>query len=195
MATQGGVVCLALAYLADNVSEGKRVSAFGVLSGVIFAAYVGGTFAARLLSTTHIFQISAVISTLAAIYMVIFLKETTRETDDALEQPILNSTENDDVDNSCKAPKKKEFIGKIPSPRDIFRMLKSSTTFSLAAFVAFFNSLAETGLEACLLYFLKARFHFKKDQFADVLLIAYVGATISNMLFMPTLGPKIGEDI
>ncbi|KAL3613926.1 hypothetical protein CASFOL_042000 [Castilleja foliolosa] len=194
MVTQGGVICLALAYLADNVSEGKRVSAFGVLSGVTSAAYVGGTLAARLLPTTHIFQVSAAISTLAAIYMVVFLKETARETDDALEQPILNSTENDDVDNMCKAPKKKEFIGKIPSPRDIIRMLKSSTTFSLAAFVAFFNSLAEAGLDACLLYFLKARFHFKKDQFADVLLIAYVGATLSNMLFMPTLGPKIGEE-
>ncbi|KAL6522522.1 hypothetical protein OROMI_031480 [Orobanche minor] len=191
MVTQGGVVCLALAYLADNVSEGKRVSAFGVLSGVISAAYVGGTFTARLLSTTHIFQVAAAVSILAAIYMGVFLQETTRETD-ALEQPILNSTENDE--DSCKAPKKTDFIRKIPSPRDIFRLLKSSITFSLAAFVAFFNSLAEAGLQACLLYFLKARFHFKKDQFADVLLIAYIGATISNMLFMPTLGPKIGEE-
>ncbi|KAL7118490.1 hypothetical protein ACP275_02G005000 [Erythranthe tilingii] len=190
MITQSGVTCLALGYLADNVKEGKRVSAFGVLQGISAAAYVGGTLAARLLSTTQIFQVAATISILAAIYMGVFLKETTRGTD-ALEQPILEVTESDD--GSSKALKKID-IKKIPSPRDIFRLLKSSITFSLAAFVAFFNSLAEAGLQTCLLYFLKARFGFMKDQFADVLLIAYIGATISNMLFMPTLGPRIGEE-
>ncbi|KAL0334546.1 UNVERIFIED_CONTAM: Hippocampus abundant transcript 1 protein [Sesamum radiatum] len=191
MITQGGVACLALAYLADNVSEGKRISAFGVLSGVTSAAYVGGTLAARLLSTAQIFQVAAVLSMVAAIYMAVFLKETTRE-NDALQQPILKVTDGDE--DSCKASKKIDVIRKIPSPRDIYRLLKSSITFSLAACVAFFNSLAEAGLQACLLYFLKARFQFKKDQFADVLLIAYIGATISNMLLMPTLGPIIGEE-
>ncbi|KAK6159607.1 hypothetical protein DH2020_006921 [Rehmannia glutinosa] len=191
MITQGGVLCLALAYLADNVSEGKRVSAFGVLQGVVSAAYVGGTLAARLLSTAQIFQVATAVSIVAAIYMGVFLKETPRQID-ALEQPILNLAESEE--DSCKASKKIGVIRKIPSPRDIFRLLKSSITFSLAAFVAFFNSLAEAGLQACLLYFLKARFHFKKDQFADVLLIAYIGATISNMIFMPTLGPLIGEE-
>ncbi|KAL0422942.1 UNVERIFIED_CONTAM: hypothetical protein Slati_3317100 [Sesamum latifolium] len=178
MVTQGGVACLALAYLADNVSEGKRISAFGVLSGVTSAAYVGGTLAARLLSTAHIFQVAAVLSIVAAIYMGVFLKEPTRE-NDALEQPILKVTEGDE--DSCKASKKIDVIRNIPSPRDIYRLLKSSITFSLAACVAFFNSLAEAGLQACLLYFLKARFQFKKDQFADVLLIAYIGATLSNV--------------
>lgn len=191
MVTQGGVACLALAYLADNVSEGKRISAFGVLSGVTSAAYVGGTLAARLLSTAQIFQVAAILSMVAAIYMGVFLKETTRG-DDVLEQPILKVTEGDE--DSCKASKKIEVIRKIPSPRDIYRLLKSSITFSLAACVTFFNSLAEAGLQSCLLYFLKARFQFKKDQFADVLLIAYIGATISNMLLMPTLGPIIGEE-
>ncbi|XP_020552050.1 hippocampus abundant transcript 1 protein-like isoform X2 [Sesamum indicum] len=180
MVTQGGVACLALAYLADNVSEGKRISAFGVLSGVTSAAYVGGTLAARLLSTAQIFQVAAILSMVAAIYMGVFLKETTRG-DDVLEQPILKVTEGDE--DSCKASKKIEVIRKIPSPRDIYRLLKSSITFSLAACVTFFNSLAEAGLQSCLLYFLKARFQFKKDQFADVLLIAYIGATISNMFF------------
>ncbi|KAK4437600.1 Hippocampus abundant transcript 1 protein [Sesamum alatum] len=191
MVTQGGIMCLALAYLADNVSEGKRISAFGVLSGVTFAAYVGGTLAARLLSTAQIFQVAAVLSIVSAIYMGVFLKETTRE-NDALKQPILKVTESDE--DSCKASKKIDVVRKIPSPQDIYRLLKSSITFSLAAFVAFFNSLAEAGLQACLLYFLKARFQFKKDQLADVLLIAYIGATISNMLLMPTLGPIIGEE-
>ncbi|PIN09494.1 putative transporter ADD1 (major facilitator superfamily) [Handroanthus impetiginosus] len=192
MVTQSGYLCLALAYLADNVSEGKRVSAFGVLSGVLYSAYVGGTFAGRLVSTNHIFQVAASVSTVAAIYAMIFLKETTRQTG-PLEQSILTVTENDE--GGCESSNRKDFIGKIPSPRDIFRLLRSSVTFSLAAFVAFFNSLGEAGLQACLLYFLKARFHYNKDQLADMLLITYTAAAISNMFFMPTVGPHIGEEL
>ncbi|CAA2970860.1 hippocampus abundant transcript 1 [Olea europaea subsp. europaea] len=193
MVTQGGVVCIALGYLADTVSEAKRVSAFGVLSGVISAAYVCGTLAARLLSTTQIFQVAAVVSIVAAVYMRVFLKDTTRHTD-ALEQPILK-LETESNQACCESSKKVDFIKGIPSPKDIFCLLKSSITFSLAASIAFFNSLAEAGLEACLQYFLKARFHFMKDQFADVLLIAYIGATISNVIFMPIFGPVIGEEV
>ncbi|KAL3812768.1 hypothetical protein ACJIZ3_014036 [Penstemon smallii] len=180
MVTQGGVVAIALAYLADNVSQGKRVSAFGVLSGVISAAYVTGTLAARLLSTSQIFQVAAAVSMVAATYMGLFLKDTTRH-DNALEQPILKVTESDE--DGCKAPEKIVLIKKIPSPKDIYISYAKDVKFSLAAFVAFFNSLAEAGLQACLLYFLKARFQFKKDQLADVLLIAYIGATLSNMFF------------
>lgn len=44
------------------VPEGMRVSAFGILSGVVSAAFVGGTLAARLLSTAHIFQVFSISS-------------------------------------------------------------------------------------------------------------------------------------
>ncbi|XP_075503589.1 uncharacterized protein LOC142540962 [Primulina tabacum] len=190
MFTQSGV-CLALAYAADNVSAANRVSAFGLLSGVMFSAYVGGTLAARLLSTIQIFQVAAATAIAAAIYMTVFLVDT-KLPSDALEQPILKEIESND--DSVKPLEKMDFSRKIPSPKDIFCLLKSSFTFSLAAFVAFFYSLAEGGLQTCLLYFLKARFHFGKDQFADLLLIAYIGAALSNMIFMPIFGPAIGEE-
>ncbi|KAL3833254.1 hypothetical protein ACJIZ3_007990 [Penstemon smallii] len=180
MVTEGGVMCLALGYLADNVFEGNRVSAFGVLSGVVSAANVCGTVAARLLSTSHIFQIAAAVSIAATVYMRIFLKETSHETD-SLTHPILEpDTESNQI--GFELSKKINFIREIPSPKDIISLLKSSVTFSLLACVTFFNSLAEAGIQSFLLYFLKARFHFKKDQFADVLLITYIGATVSSML-------------
>ncbi|KAL2468523.1 hippocampus abundant transcript-like protein 1 [Forsythia ovata] len=91
MVTQGGVVCIALSYLADTVSEGKRVSAFGVLSGVVSAAYV-----------------AAVVSIIAAVYMKVFLKDTTSHTD-ALEHPILkHGTESNQA--CCESSKKVDFI-------------------------------------------------------------------------------------
>ncbi|KAG8364433.1 hypothetical protein BUALT_Bualt19G0128300 [Buddleja alternifolia] len=192
MVTEGGIICLSLSYLADNVSEGKRVSAFGLLGGVISAATVCGTLAARLLPTTRIFQVAAVVSVVAAVYMRIFLKDTTRHID-ALEQPILKpGTETNDVGN--EPLKKTDVIKKIPLPKEILRLLQSSATVSLASFVAFFNGLADAGVQAFLMYYLKARFHFQKDQFAEILLITYIGATISNMILMPILGPLLGEE-
>ncbi|KAL0383900.1 UNVERIFIED_CONTAM: Hippocampus abundant transcript 1 protein [Sesamum radiatum] len=193
MVTEGGVICLALSYLADNVSEGKRVSAFGLLSGVTSAATVCGTLVARLLPTTRIFQLAAVVAVVAAVYMKIFLKDTGSCQADALEQPILKpATENNETGNASL--KKTDLIKKIPLPKDIIRLLKSSVTVSLASFIVFFNSLAEAGIQAFLMYYLKARFHFQKDQFADIWLITYISATVSNMVLMPTLGPLLGEE-
>ncbi|KAG8368049.1 hypothetical protein BUALT_Bualt15G0005000 [Buddleja alternifolia] len=192
MVTEGGTVCLALGYLADNVSEEKRVSAFGLLSGVVSAATVCGTLAARLLPTSQIYQVAAVISVVAALYMRIFLKDTTR-TIDPLEQPILKQgNETNEVGN--EQLKTSDLLKKIPLPKDIIRLLKSSSTVSLASFVAFFNSLAEAGIQSFLMYYLKARFHFQKDQFADIWLITYISATISSMVVMPILGPLLGEE-
>ncbi|KAL3843337.1 hypothetical protein ACJIZ3_000740 [Penstemon smallii] len=193
MVSEGGVLCLSLSYLADNVSEGKRVSAIGLLCGVVSAATVCGTLAARLLPTAQIFQVAAVVSIIAAGYMRVFLKETGNcRTDDALEQPILKPAGNE----IGLVPMKKtdNVIHKIPLPKDIIRLLQSSLTVSLASFVAFFNSLGEAGIQAFLMYFLKARFHFQKDEYADICLITYIGATFSSMVLMPTLGPYLGEE-
>ncbi|KAK4757176.1 hypothetical protein SAY87_007303 [Trapa incisa] len=42
-------------------------------------------------------------------------------------------------------------------------------------------------------YFLKARFHFDKTQFADLILIVGVTGTLSQLLVMPMLVPLLGE--
>lgn len=70
----------------------------------------------------QLIQVSAAVSIVAAMYMIVFLKEKTRETD-ALKQPILEVTESNE--EGCKASNKIDFIRKIPSPRDVFRLLKS----------------------------------------------------------------------
>ncbi|CAA0807706.1 Major facilitator superfamily protein [Striga hermonthica] len=205
MVTEGGVICLALAYLADNVREEKRVSAFGILFGVVSAANLCGTLAARILSTPHIFQVAAGVSSLAVIYVSLMLKESHAKSigcslrgdvyDDLLQQTILRAESDENRANNLELNKKLNFVTGIPSPKDIIGLLTSSVTISLLTFVAFFNSLADVGVQSFLLYFLKARFNFMKDQFADVLLITYVGATFSSMFFLPALGPLIGEEI
>ncbi|KAL3613925.1 hypothetical protein CASFOL_041999 [Castilleja foliolosa] len=191
MITEGGVICISLSYLADNVPEGKRVTAFGYLAGVFSAATVCGTLAARILSTARIFQVAAVAAATAAVYMRFFLKETV---DDALEQPILQPVTDQTIEARNETLTKTDLIKKIPLPKDIYRLLKSSRNVSFVSFVAFFNSLAEAGIQSFLMYYLKARFHFRKDQYADICLITYVSATVSSMVVMPILGPLLGEE-
>ncbi|XP_074325528.1 uncharacterized protein LOC141663636 isoform X2 [Apium graveolens] len=192
MVADGSVQCLALAYVADNISEGKRCAAIGVLSGVGSSAYLGGTLVARFLSAAQASQASAFISILATVYMRIFLKESLHQ-NDAITQPILkNGVENYQCDEESSS-KIKEFK-KIPSPADFVFLIRSSPTFSLAAAVAFFQSFGDGGLASSLLYFLKARFHFSKDQFADLFLIGYLSSVVSQLLIMPLLVPLIGEE-
>uniref|UniRef100_A0A5B6YGE7 Putative hippocampus abundant transcript-like protein 1 n=1 Tax=Davidia involucrata TaxID=16924 RepID=A0A5B6YGE7_DAVIN len=191
MVSEGSVQCLALAYVADNVSERQRGSAIGVLSGIGSSAFVCGTLASRFLSPARIFQVAAIVSMIAAVYMRVFLKDTACD-DVALTRPILK-TDPETIPPDGKSSRRVQVFKKIPLPKDLMCLLKSSVTFSQVAFVAFFNSLAEGGLQASLLYFLRARFNFNKDQFADLLLILSIAGTISQLLFMPMLAPAIGE--
>ncbi|KAK2665642.1 hypothetical protein Ddye_004216 [Dipteronia dyeriana] len=201
MVCEGSVNCLALAYVADTIPEGQRGSAFGILSGICSAAFVFGTLVTRFISTTATFQVATLVSMLAAVYMRVFLKESVRIDDHSLSQPIIkkedpdfNNVDQNDDDQDDQAKKiSTSLYKKIPSLSDLTCLIKSSTTFSQAAVVAFFNSLAEGGMQASTLYFLKARFHFNKDQFADLMLISGLAATVSQLLFMPLLTPIIGE--
>ncbi|CAN1771071.1 Tetracycline resistance protein, class B [Linum perenne] len=153
MLSEGSLNCLALAYVADSVSESKRTSAFGILAGVGSAAFVGGTLAARFLSTDLAFQVAAALSMVAAVYMRIFLKENKLSVtgdDHHLIQPILKKPSSDDGEESCVRPTFKTF----PSVNDLISLLKTNVTFSQAAIVTFFQSLADGGIQGAMLLIL-----------------------------------------
>ncbi|KAK4562129.1 hypothetical protein RGQ29_004835 [Quercus rubra] len=192
MVSEGSINCLALAYVADKISDENRASVFGILGGVASAAFVCGTLAARFLSTTSTFQVSAFMSILATVYMRIFLKESLPNGDD-IRQPILKG-EQDVIRSDSDLENTRQVFKRIPSVGDLIFLTKNSVPFSQAALISFFNSLAEGGLLASLLYFLKARFHFNKNQYADLLLILGVAGTISQLFLMPMLAPIIGEE-
>lgn len=193
MVCEGSINCLALAYVADNISERQRASAFGILLGVLSASFVCGTLAARFLSTTSAFQAATIVSMLAAAYMRVFLKDDVPNDDDDLTRPIITEETEGVNQNESNSPVKIPVCKKIPSIRDLICLLRSSVTLSQAAVVAFFSGLSEGGMQASFLYFLKAQFHFNKNQFADLMLIAGLAGTISQLLFMPLLAPILGE--
>ncbi|KAH7518359.1 hypothetical protein FEM48_Zijuj09G0163400 [Ziziphus jujuba var. spinosa] len=188
---------------ADNIAERERASAFGILAGVRSAAWVCGTLAARFLSTSSTFQLAALVSMIATVYMRIFLEESLpyeQQASDNLTQPIFKHADDepnlvDEEDGQIqKTTMQIQAFKNIPSLQDVLCLLKTSKTFSQAAVVSFFQSLADGGIEATLLYFLKARFQFSKNQFADLMLITGIAGTISQLLFMPLMATAIGEE-
>ncbi|CAK9178377.1 unnamed protein product [Ilex paraguariensis] len=184
----GSVACIALAYVADNIPENRRASAFGILSGISSCAFVCGNLFTRFISTPTAFQVATAMAMVSLVYMRIFLKESITELGVS-----TKATENDSLLD--KGPTKNVRLFKILSLfQDTMSLLRSSSTFSQAAIVAFFTSLGEFGLYSALMFFLKAQFHFDKDQFADLMIINGVAGTISQMVLMPLLVPLIGEE-
>ncbi|KAL7261690.1 hypothetical protein ACSBR1_000167 [Camellia fascicularis] len=192
MVCEGTVYCLALAYIADNIPENRRASVFGILSGITSCAFVCGNLSTRFLSTPSTFQVSALVALIATIYMRVFLPESITDDDDCVytkeEAKLSLLDEDEDSKNNFKIFKT------MPSFDDTVSLLRSSLTFSQAAIVAFFLNLADVGLSASLMYYLKACFHFNKDQFADLMVIAGISGIISQMVLMPMLAPAIGEE-
>ncbi|THU65700.1 hypothetical protein C4D60_Mb05t06410 [Musa balbisiana] len=192
MFSDGSMQCLSLAYVADKVCERRRASAFGVLSGVSAAGFVSGTVAARFLPTSHTFQVSASVAAVSAVYMRVFLEETDGGAalmDEESTRPLCSPATDGE---SC--PRLPTLTKKVPSLGDMISLLRNSLTLTRAAIVVFFNSLADSGFQSALLYYLKAQFHFNKDQFADLLLIAGGAGAFSQLLLMPSLAPAIGEE-
>ncbi|GAA0145086.1 secondary carrier transporter [Lithospermum erythrorhizon] len=185
--------CLALAYVADNISKEKRGSMFGVVIGVGSAGTLAGTLAARFLPTAKIFPIAAIISVVAAVYLQLFLKDKSSPSN-SLSQPIMN-TEIDRTKSECESSQEIQAFTKITSFRIVIDLLKSSRTLMLAAFVAFFDMLAFGGLKSSLFYYLKDVFQFNKDQFAEIMLTWYISATTTQLCFIPMVSPILGDKL
>eukprot|EP00267_Zea_mays_P033976 XP_008668533.2 tetracycline transporter protein isoform X1 [Zea mays] len=192
---------------ADRVPETRRAAAFGVFSGVCSAGFVGGTVAARFLPVSSTFQVSAVAAVATAVYMKAFLQETDggasvssssssssgsgSDEEAACRRPLClpSSSSSEEAASLPRLPP----LRKAPSLSEIAAALTSSSTFCCAAVVTFFHGLGETGLLSALLYFLKAKFHYSKNQYANLLLIIGITGSFSQLTVMPLLVRKLGE--
>ncbi|KAL2468185.1 Major facilitator superfamily protein [Forsythia ovata] len=181
MASQGSVQFLALAYVADNVPESKRSAVFGIMSGIASSSFVFGNFSARFLSTAATFQVAAAMGMISLVYMRVLLPES-----------MMNKSMcSKDAETEClleKAPTKKwQLFKTLPSVNDTLCLLRTSPTFAKVAIVAFFTNVADVGLTASLMYYLKAQFHFNKNQFADIMIISGVAGSISQVPYAATM--------
>ncbi|KAM0821267.1 hypothetical protein ACQ4PT_072376 [Festuca glaucescens] len=192
MVSEGAMMCLSLAYVADKVPEAQRAVAFGVFSGVCTAGFVAGTIAARFLSVSSTFQVATLSAVAAVVYMRAFVQETDRGASlmrDEEASLLLFAPSSSAEELSPMLPP----LRKAPSLLEMVALLTSSSTFTRAAVITFFHSLGETGLQTALLYFLKAQFHYTKNQYANLLLIFGITGSFSQLTMMPLLAPKLGE--
>ncbi|KAJ0922756.1 putative major facilitator superfamily, MFS transporter superfamily [Helianthus annuus] len=187
MLCEGSVIFLALAYVADNVAVERRASAFGILSGISSCSFVTGNLLTRFLpSVASVFQVSAATAMVSVVYMRIFLPESN------MTAAVIAVASEKETTGECLLDNRRVSRA-VPSLHDSFSLLKSSWTFSQAAIVAFFSMLGELGLMSALLYYLKAEFHFDKDQFADLMIIHGIAGIISQLILMPVLSRVINE--
>ncbi|GER30466.1 major facilitator superfamily protein [Striga asiatica] len=119
----GSVQFLALAYVADNVPEGKRASVFGIMSGFASSSFVFGNFSTRFLSTSATFKVAAAMSIISLLYMRVFLPESN------------NSICSKATENDClleKNPMKKSSLFRtLPSMDDAICLLRIRLNFTL----------------------------------------------------------------
>lgn len=115
-------------FQADNVTEGRRASVFGVLSGIGSCAFVCGTLSTRFLSTASTFKVSTAMAMLSAVYMRIFLPESIAN--DNLSTPILSKEKLNgvNVNQDEELDKKMQLFKTMPSIEDMFALLKGRST-------------------------------------------------------------------
>ncbi|XP_018485913.1 uncharacterized protein LOC108856576 isoform X2 [Raphanus sativus] len=194
---EGAVDCLAFAYVGENIHDRTRISAFSILAGIKMISALCGTLVARFLPVALIFKVSAISFLVGLLYMRLFLKERLnndevcdhhQDDQDSTEvtilaEPILNHT----------TIKTSVFNKKRSSLKDMIFLMKTSTIFMQALVVTFFSSFSDSGMQSAFLYFLKARFGFDKNQFADLLLLVTIVGSISQLFVLPRFASSIGE--
>ncbi|MCD7466213.1 Hippocampus abundant transcript 1 protein [Datura stramonium] len=128
------------------------------------------TFAVHFLSTAQIFLVSSISSTTAAIYMTIFLKDTTASTlIRTMTMLSINLYYQMTLMILEVIPRKDAESKNIPSFFILFTCSKSSTTLLLATFISFLYGLTG-GIQT-----------------------PFMGSNISQLILVPRLAPMIGE--
>ncbi|KAF2930111.1 uncharacterized protein [Oryza sativa Japonica Group] len=187
MVAEGSMHCLSLAYVADKVPPSRRAAAFGVFSGVCLAGFVAGTVAARFLAVQSTFQVAAVVAAAAAVYMRAFVKETDGGAS------LLRATAGDENSSShplC-VPSCSSSSSQDVAPPTLPPLRKALSLSDMADLLT--TSLGETGLQTAILYFLKVQFQYSKNQYANLLLVIGIAGSLSQLVMMPILAPKLGE--
>ncbi|KAM7262425.1 hypothetical protein ACFE04_000108 [Oxalis oulophora] len=181
--SQGSIFCIAVAYVADIVSDSKRAAVFSWITGLFSASHVIGNLLARFLPGQCIFPVSICLLVFCPVYMHFFLAETVK-LDLRREQ-----------DSTCLCKTVKVLHRRVKSMKDAAAVVISSPTLRGISLVSFFYELGMSGITSVLLYYLKAAFGYNKNQFSEILMMVGVGSIASQILVLPLLNPFVGEKI
>nr|GMD58923.1 hippocampus abundant transcript-like protein 1 [Ipomoea batatas] len=166
--SQGSIFCISVAYAADVIEESNRAAAFSWITGLFSASHVVGDLLARFLPEDYIFVVSICLLIFVPIYMALALVETVKPP----------SGVNQSLPHMNKA--KKILQDRYKSMRSAVNVVINSPTLKVISLVSFFYELGMSGIDAVLLYYLKAAFGFDKNQLSEVLMVVGVGAIVSQ---------------
>nr|AAM15009.1 putative tetracycline transporter protein [Arabidopsis thaliana] len=159
--------------MAKNVHGTKRISMFGILAGVSSISGVCASLSARFLSIASTFQVAAISLFIGLVYMRVFLKERLQDADD-----------DDEADSGgCRSHQEVHNGGDL-------KMLTEPILRDAPTKTHVFNSKYSSWKD---MYFLKARFGFNKNDFAELFLLVTIIGSISQLFILPTLSSTIGE--
>lgn len=206
----GALRCVSNAFVADMYPVEKRALAFGGVGSCFSIGFLAGTMLASALpSSQWIFTGAVAIEVAAALYCLLLLPESlprpqlaaptsatsaplmgTAETLQphlsAASAPLLGSTlelpELSGVHDQVAAP-----IG-LPKPsafRSGLHLVSQSPLLMYTLGISFLHSMAESGRFSTSQYYLKAKFHFAKDQFARMMLISGCTSIFTQILILP----------
>ncbi|VFQ81292.1 unnamed protein product [Cuscuta campestris] len=179
----GNLFCLSFAYAADVIDESNRFAVFSWMTGLFSASRVLGDALARVLPESIIFQVSLGLLIFVPVYMALFLVETIKPTSRANQSfPQVNKA-------------KRILWERYESMRSAARIVLSSPTLKCVILISFFFKLGVSGIDAVLLYYLKAAFGFDKNQLSEVLMLVGIGSIISQMVVLPVINPFVGEKL
>ncbi|CAH9108612.1 unnamed protein product [Cuscuta epithymum] len=179
----GNIFCISYAYAADVTDQSSTAAVFSWMHGLFSASDFLGNALARFLPENYIFEVSIGLSAFAPVYMALYLVETVK--------PI--SGVNECLPNVNKA--KKFMWDRYDSMRRAVLIVISSPTLKCITLISFFFKLGMTGIDAVLLYYLKAVFGFNKNQLSEVLMVVGVGSVVSQMVVLPLIYPFVGEKL
>ncbi|XP_056844545.1 uncharacterized protein LOC108805791 isoform X3 [Raphanus sativus] len=166
-------------------------------TSVFYIYYVLKTFTSifcegSVLCLALAYVVATTVAIFSTVYMRIFLPDSIR--DNSLVTSIV-STEKLSYALLEDYPGHRNQISRtIRSVSEMASLMRSSVPLFQVAMVSFFSSLGEAGLHASSMYYLKAKFHFNKDQFADLMIIFGIAGSVSQLLFMPILIPTLKEE-
>ncbi|OAY38977.1 hippocampus abundant transcript-like protein 1 isoform X1 [Manihot esculenta] len=181
--SQGSIFCIAVAYAADFVKEGRRAAVFSWITGLFSASHVIGNVLARFLPGKYIFLVSIALLICCPLYMQFFLLET------------VERNQRREQKSTFLAMTMKVFHTRYKSMVDAATVVFSSPTLRGISFVSFFYELGMSGISSVLFYYLKSVFGYNKNQYSEILLMVGIGEIFSQILVLPLTNPLVGEKV
>ncbi|KAF3538766.1 hypothetical protein F2Q69_00022670 [Brassica cretica] len=185
-------------FLSRTCSDTNSILAYSRETSVFYIYYVLKTFTSifcegSVFCLALAYVVATTVAIFSTVYMRIFLPDSIR--DNSLVTSIVSTEKLSYVLLEDYPGHRNQISRTVRSVREMASLMRSSVPLFQVAMVSFFSSLSEAGLHASSMlqirvfefvncftqYYLKAKFQFNKDQFADLMIIFGIAGSVSQV--------------